>query len=177
MPELELVRLEFLLLAVETIGVLVLDSLDKFNSRIIESSAHAFLDLPRFIFLWCGPRAFWFGSTKLERQTNLVMLHIGKSNVGPHIRVEHIFDLRFFNFDLFFHFFILILVFSCHPTILRFLHREFFHTLRSFAFCIVSFFTPFFTLGNIFKFFFLFGCSGLMFGISTESWPEFADVS
>ena len=45
--------------------------------------------------------------------------------------------------------FILILVFSCHPTILRFLHREFFHTLRSFAYCIMSFFTPFFTLGNI----------------------------
>ena len=74
MPELELVRLEFLLLAVETIGVLVLDSLDKFNSRIIESSAHAFLDLPRFIFLRCGPRAFRFGSTKLEMQTTFVYL-------------------------------------------------------------------------------------------------------
>ena len=61
--------------------------------------------LPRF-FLWWGTRAFWFGSTKLEQQTNLVALHIGKSNVGPHIRVEHILDFSSSTF-----FFILIFPF------------------------------------------------------------------
>ena len=50
----------------------------------------AFGLLPQF-FLWCGPRGFWFGSTKLEWQTNLVMLHIGKSNVGLRIRRDFVF--------------------------------------------------------------------------------------
>ena len=40
MLKLELFRLEFLLLAVETIGVLVFDFLNKFNSQIMKSSAH-----------------------------------------------------------------------------------------------------------------------------------------
>ena len=70
--------------------------------------------LPRLIFLWCDPRAFRFGSPKLERQTNLVILNnYIKSNVGPQIRVEHIVDLRFFHFNFFFHFVIPIL--SCRP--------------------------------------------------------------
>merc|ERR1719242_1576847 len=48
---LELFRLEFFLLAVETIGVLVFDSLSRFSSRMIESSAHAFLVFAAIFFL------------------------------------------------------------------------------------------------------------------------------
>merc|ERR1711981_846196 len=48
---LELFRLEFFLLAVETIGVLVFDSLSRFSSRMIESSAHAFLVFAAIFFI------------------------------------------------------------------------------------------------------------------------------